>query len=315
MNNVHWTDDAQALAELNAGGWQWLIHSDRAVKEERAQWGVQSLATCQRIGIDRAELHSPHRFKIRSPLRAESNIAWQDLGAWLGHAIKPGDRVLIDMCLLGFDTVLYLLPALLTLNLGQLSVLYVAPQKYVFPEDPMADLLLRPIEQPKAYVASLSHDAESLQTCHLVFLGFDHARAWKFIDARAWKLKNVHVALGDPPFVAEGVEWARRAAEPWLPVFEAAYPEQLHLLAANEPAKTAQLCAAMFAESEWLDIVPIGPKPMNLGVLWFYFSLPADQRARVRLLYDFPQQQQPRSSGRGNISLFDCGHLLGVPRE
>jgi len=31
--------------------------------------------------------------------------------------------------------------------------------------------------------------------------------------------------------------------------------------------------------SQWLDIVPIGPKPMNLGILWFYLR-PAKTRAR-----------------------------------
>lgn len=315
MNSVHWLDAEQAHAELNAAGWQWLVRSGRAVNEERAQWGARSLPGCQRIGMERAELNAMHRFKMQSPSREAMTVAWQDLGTWLGQEIKPGDKVLIDMCLLGFDAVLYLLPALLQINLSQLAVLYVAPLRYVFPEDPMADLLLLPIQQPKAYVASLSHDAENPQTRHLVFLGFDHARAWKFIDARAWKLQNVHVALGDPPFVTDGVRWARLAAEPWLPIFESAFPEQLHLLAANEPQQTARLCAEMLAQSQWLDIVPIGPKPMNLGVLWFYFSLPEDARAQVRLLYDFPQQQQPRSSGIGAISLFDCSHLLKVNRE
>ena len=127
---------------------------------------------------------------------------------------------------------------------------------------------------------------------------------------RRWKLQNVRVVIGDPPFVPGGVEQARAAAEPWLNGFEAEFPKQLHCVAAHDPSATVQLCEEIFRSSEWLDIVPIGPKPMNLGVLWFYFALPEDQRARVRLLYDFPQQQTPRSKGVGSITIYDCKNLL-----
>ncbi len=310
MSTQAWTDPRQAQTELQQQGWTWLIHSSRNVPEERAQWANTFWQPTQRIGLDRTDLQSPHRFKLHTLKRQNDSVNWTELAAWLAHEIKPGHSVLIDMCLLGFDAVLYLLPALLDLKLKRLGVLYVAPQEYDFPKDPLADLLLQPIEQPKAYVASLSHDKENPKTRHLVFLGFDHARAWKFIDARAWKLQNVHVALGDPPFVQNGAEKARAAAEPWLSGFETEFPAQLHCIAAHNPTETVRLCQEIFQSSEWLDIVPIGPKPMNLGVLWFYFSLTENQRARVRLLYDFPQQQTPRSTGLGSITVYDCKSLL-----
>lgn len=310
MSTQIWTAPRKAQAELRQQGWTWLIHSSRNVPEERSQWATKFWEPTQRIGIDRTDLQSPHRFKLQTLTRQAASISWTELATWLAHEIKPGDSVLIDMCLLGFDTVLYLLPALLDLKLARLGVLYVAPQEYDFPKDPLADLLLQPIEQPKAYVASLSHDKENPNTRHLVFLGFDHARAWKFIDARAWKLQNVHVALGDPPFVQRGVEHARAAAEPWLKGFEADFPKHLHCIAAHDPSATVRLCQEIFESSAWLDIVPIGPKPMNLGVLWFYFALPDNDRARVRLLYDFPQQQKPRSTGVGSITVYDCKNLL-----
>lgn len=303
-------DETEARQQLPNSGWDWLIHSSRQVDEPRAQWAANIWPKKNLIGVDRADLQSPHRFQIKTANRDAPDIPWSDLTHWLAGEIKPGDSVLLDMCLLGFDAVLYLLPALLQLDLRRLGCLYVAPTRYEFPEYPLADLLLQPIEQPKAYIASLSHDREKKESRHLVFLGFDHARAWKFIDARSWKLRDVHAVLGDPAFVQDGVVQARKAAEPWLPEFEAARPGQLHHVKADDPVATAHLCQQMFEQSDWLNIVPIGPKPMALGVLWFYFSLKEADRARVRLLFDFPSQQNPRSLGIGKVYVYDCAELM-----
>lgn len=310
MSSQTWDNSSDAVQQLLNGDWTWLIHSSRAVDEVRAQWAAKLWPETHRIGIDRADVKSPHRFQVKTASRETPNIAWTGLDEWLKVEIKTGDSVLLDMCLLGFDAVLYLLPALLQLNLRRLGCLYVAPTSYRFPQDPLADLLLQPIEQPKAYIASLSHDKDNARSRHLVFLGFDHARAWKFIDARGWKLSDVHVALGDPAFVENGVEQARKAAEPWLKEFEAGRVEQVHRVKADAPIETMRLCQKMFEQSDWLDIVPIGPKPMALGILWFYFNLKESARARVRLLFDFPSQQNPRSLGIGKVYVYDCAELM-----
>lgn len=310
MSSQIWDDSHKAAQDLLGGEWDWLIHSSRCVDEVRAQWAVKIWPQDRCIGIDRAAMKTPHRFQIKTPSRATISTPWTAVDEWLRFEIKPGDSVLVDMCLLGFDTVLYLLPALLKLNLRRLGCLYVAPTSYKFPKDPLADLLLQPIEQPRAYIASLSHDKDNAKSHHLVFLGFDHARAWKFIDARGWKLKDVHVVLGDPAFVENGVEKAKKAAEPWLFEFQLAQSEQVHRVKADEPLETTQLCKKIFDQSDWLDIVPIGPKPMALGVLWFYFSLNEAARSRVRLLFDFPSQQSPRSLGIGRVYVYDCGELM-----
>jgi hypothetical protein len=314
MNSQTWENSNEASQQLRNGEWTWLIHSSRDVQESRAQWAANFWPQTHRIGVDRADVRVSHRFQVKTASRATSNIAWTALDDWLKLEIKPDDSVLLDMCLLGFDAILYLLPALLQLNLRRLGCLYVAPTEYAFPQDPSADLLLQAIEQPKAYVASLSHDKDSAKSRHVVFLGFDHARAWKFIDARGWKLSDVHVALGDPAFVENGVEQARKAANPWLPQFEAVRADQVHRVKADEPLQAMRLCQKMFEQSDWLDIVPIGPKPMALGILWFYFTLKEPERARVRLLFDFPSQQSPRSLGIGKVYVYDCTGLM-IPKE
>jgi len=54
-----------------------------------------------------------------------------------------------------------------------------------------------------------------------------------------------------------------------------------------------------------LDILPFGPKPMVLGALLFYFSLPETDRERVRFLYDFPEYHQDHTTGVGRCFRYD----------
>ncbi len=310
MSARSWNNSEEAKGALIAEGWKWLLHSSREIDEPRARWASSFWAPEHLIGVDRADPKSSHRFHLKTATRYSQDTPWTELDCWLGHEVKPDDSVLLDICLLGFNSVLYLLPALLKLKLKRIACFYVAPTSYAFPKDPLADLLLQSIEQPKAYIASLSYDKEKGRAKHLVFLGFDHARAWKFIAARGWKLQDVHAVLGDPAFIQDGEAEARHAAEPWLPEFESAWPEHLHNVQADDPYATKQLCQEIFSQAEWLDIVPIGPKPMALGVLWFYFGLNEKDRARVRLLYDFPTRQNPRSQGIGKLYVYDCEEMM-----
>ena len=81
-------------------------------------------------------------------------------------------------------------------------------------------------------------------------------------------------------------------------------------VSAINPAAVAAFCQAHVRQARWLDLAPLGPKPMNLGVLWFYFGLSEVERGRVRLLYDFPVQRIPRSRGVARVHFYDCQRLL-----
>lgn len=300
----------EAPAQLAAAGpWDVLIVSGRPIDEPRACWSRTSLETLPRIHLCRADENTAQCFVVCAPGGQVTEVDWKTLGGWLESHLPTHARVLVDMNLLGFDTLLYLLPALLGCQLGKLGCLYVAPENYTFPEQALTDQKLHPIEQPKGYI-SLALDPDRQGARHLVFLGFDKARAWKFIDRYDWKEEHRYVVLGDPPFVPEGVARARGAAEPWLSEFERDYPDHVQAVSAVDPAIVAAFCKAHFAQARWLDLAPLGPKPMNLGILWFYFGLTDKERGRVRLLYDFPIQSIPRSRGVARVYLYDCQRLL-----
>jgi hypothetical protein len=305
----YWTPD-EAILNLNEiGPWDFLIVSGLEINEARTCWCQENLAEIPRIRLSRAEENVPHRFHVRVNGQEAAVVEWSTLGAWLSKHIPVGARLLVDMNLLVLDTLLYLLPALRQLHLGKLGCIYVAPKDYNFPEQALTDYILHPIEQPKGY-AALALDPDRQGARHLVFLGFDKARAWKFIDRYDWKEDHLYVVIGDPPFVPEGVARARAAAEPWLGEFERDHPEHVLPLPATDPVAVAAFCQEQFHLSNWLDIVPLGPKPMNLGILWFYFGLSEENRGRVRLLYDFPFQHAPRSKSVSRIYFYDCSRLL-----
>lgn len=303
-------DHASSSLLTEPGAWDALIICGRHINEPRACWIRDHLTGLPTIQLNRIDENTPHRFSVCiSSDYIEEEVDWLSLGDWLEHTLPPSPRLLVDMSLMSFDALLYLLPALRERGMKKLGCLYVAPENYTFPEKALTDQLLHAIEQPKGYAAlALNPDRQGAR--HLVFLGFDKARAWKFIDRYDWKEEHLYVVIGDPPFVPEGVERARAAAEPWLSEFERAFPDHVQRVSATDPSDVADFCQAHFDQADWLDLAPLGPKPMNLGILWFYFGLSEQDRGRVRLLYDFPIQHAPRSQGVGRIYFYDCQRLL-----
>lgn len=304
-----WSPDVAAHHINEAGPWDFVIVSGRDIEEARACWGQESLPNIPRIRLRRVNEDTPHYFHVQMDGEEAAEVDWSILGAWLSKRVPAGAGVLVDMNLMALDTVLYLLPALRELRLGRLGCLYVTPVNYSFPEHTLTDYSLHPIEQPKGY-AALAMDPDRQGARHLVFLGFDKARAWKFIDRYDWKEEHLYVVIGDPPFVPEGVARARAAADPWLGEFERDYPSHVLPLPATDPVAVAAFCREQFHSASWLDLVPLGPKPMNLGILWFYFGLDEKDRGRVRLLYDFPIQHAPRSELVSRVYFYDCSRLL-----
>lgn len=290
--------------------WDFIISDGRHINEPRACWSKEVLPETKLIEISRSDPKKPHRLDIRCYDQIDrTDIEWSMLAQSLTPVIPKGSNVLIDMNLLPFDILLYLIPALRQIELNKLVCTYATPQEYNFPEDALSDYQLHSIEQPKGY-AALATDPDRIGSHHLVFLGFDKARAWKFIDRYDWKEEHLYLVLGDPAFVKNGVERAKKAAGEWFEEFNRRLPKHIHTCPAADPEQTAQFCMNHFKESKWLDIVPLSTKPINLGILWFYFSLSDEERGRVRLLYDFPIQHSPRSKGISSIYFYDCSHLL-----
>lgn len=304
---------ATAGAAIGAlGPWDWLIVSGEHESEARTHWSRTNLESVPLLTLRRTRPAIPHHFTLGHNEQDSSDLAWSRLGAALAEYIHPGQRVLVDMSHLGFERLLYLLPALAEAAPGRMGCLYVAPQSYapITRAQPGASLLRAyPIEQPKGYIA-LSSDTTRPGARHIVVLGFEKGRPGKFIDKYDWDQRHLHLIYGDPAFVDNGEKDALASCDPWFDDFIMSHPEHVDRVDARAADELARWLATQLAEARWLDIVPLGPKPLCLGVIWFYLGLPEADRARVRLLYDFPEPTAPRSTDVGPVLFYDCDHLL-----
>lgn len=290
--------------------WNWLVTSGRETTgtEERRLWCTEHFGDVARLTLKRTQSDIPHRFTL-SHNETEEEVNWNELGQLIAKIIPTGESILVDTTHLNFDTLLYLLPALRACQPVSLACLYVAPINF---DEIKADSLevqdTLPIGQPKGYVALTTEEIRA-HSQHLILLGFDKGRAWKFIQRYDWDETHLHLLLGDPPFVAGGEVIALDSCQPWLESFRKQFPDHIHRLDARVPENVLAFLRQRLEGSQWLDIVPLGPKPMLLGVLWFYFGLSEHERARVRLLYDFSEQRARRCSGVQMIHFWDCSQF------
>ncbi len=305
-------DEAEAAIRAH-GKWDWLITSGResVSTEERRSWSTEHFGSIASLTLKRARPDAPHQFMV-SHGEAEDEANWNELGSLIAKIIPSGAAILLDTTHLSFDALLYLLPALRACHPATLACLYVAPVDF---HEIQADSLevqdTLPIGQPKGYVALTAEETRT-HSRHIVLLGFDKGRAWKFIQRYDWDEAHLHLLIGDPPFVDGGVDIALNACQPWLEPFRKRFPDHIHSLNAREPGAVREFLKNQLEEARWLDIVPLGPKPMLLGVLWFYFGLSDEERARVRLLYDFSEQRARRCSGVQTVYSWDFSRFPDV---
>lgn len=275
------------------------------------QWVRSHLREYPLLFVERAAPDIYHRLKIDADSEAVE-ADWTNLAQALRTFIPSGSSVLFDITHQGFEELLYLLPALQACHLNALGCIYVAPDNFnPICEDTLDVQDTLPIGQPRGYVALTTQETRA-NSRHIIFLGFDQGRAWEFVRKYDWDESHLHLVVGDPAFVAGGADKALESCQPWLDPFRKAYSEHLHSLNAQDPDAVGEFLHQQLAQVEWLDIVPLGPKPMILGILAFYFSLSEHDRARVRLLYDFPSQQKSRCSGVQSICFLSCSQFLAA---
>lgn len=215
-------------------------------------------------------------------------------------------HIMLDLTSLELDIILGLLPSLLEKNTASLFGLYLVPKSYGVSAEDRLELLT--IAQPRGYVSflpSLSYRHQN--AAHFILLGFDLGRAQYFIDQYDWDNQQIHAVIGNPSYVPDGVQKAREANDSWLRQLPAA---NIHDIEAHLADKIGQFFQEQFQKYAVLDIIPLGPKPMLLGTLLFYLRLPEQDRARVRILYDFPKPRPGCTQGIDHGYLYDCSGLI-----
>ena len=293
----------QNIAELQA--WNLVVHGgERSLKvEQRGRLTMAGLGkrlpTTTFLGVHRENkdnivLEQAKARKTISVLSFTPNFQ-----AFLAEHKITTSYVLLDITTLEMDVMLHLLHFFHNTEHQSLHALYAAPNTYtkVYRSIPRVGQ----IGQPPGYV-SLRVD-DDIDYPHIVIVGFDGGRArWFFDSYSRWNKAYRYALIGDPAHMDDGTNKARKANE-WIDDIP---PSNLLLVNSLEPEETKNALVDLYSRYGRLDIIPLGPKSMVLGMVLFYFSLPEAERNNIRILYDFPYALRSRTSGIGDIYLIDC---------
>ena len=282
--------------------------------EERCSEGLERFSRLDRlltIGVARSDPCSHGRFLLRCGDENHRDVPWSRLAEEIRQCLNlhgvQSPEVVFDITSLELDAILYLIPHLLLLEPTSLHGLYLVPSEYAMKEK---GLVLQSIQQPKGYVSFMPGLGGARQAHHYIIAGFDEGRAQRYIDAYDWGWEQLHGIIGDPAYVPDGVQSASNANRIWLERLESDCPTNVHRIEAAKPEMMRQFLIGELAEKGLLDIVPLGPKPMLLGVLFFYLGLAEKDRERVRILFDFPTPKAGCTVGVSKGFLFNCQELL-----
>jgi hypothetical protein len=165
------------------------------------------------------------------------------------------------------------------------------------------------IRQPPGWTADLGSNGQN--PWHVLFLGFDHDRAQKFIEHYDWIRECCIAVIGDPAYVSNGVGESEKANELFLKQIPNTKENRRRVGAAN-PTDTMRLLQELFAQRGALNIMLLGTSPMTMGAVWFYLQLSDAEKSRVRFLHDFPLRQTGRTDGVGQTWLYSRPSHWGV---
>lgn len=280
------------------------------VAEERFLAVPGAASAAKLIHFYRSNPDTPHIFTIGPEDDLHQGIGWMDVQATLAKFINGESLVLVDVTSLELECLLYLFHPLARLGPHRVRFSYTIPRTYAQsgrPETPAFEF--QEIQQLKGFLAFPPEDGCG-RPVHAFILGFDQGRADKFRLRYGWPDQDLRVLLGAPAYTPKGVETASAAHEKLIADVKRVDPSHYRKENASNPAMTRRALQEFFQSATHLDIIPIGPKPMVLGALFFYFSLPAEQREKVRILFDFPRPRPGRTSGVQDVLLFECDDLL-----
>lgn len=310
------TTDSGWSAPLSLRPWTLYFYGGRSAldAEERCKEGYVRFcghSNIFSIGVARSDMDRHSSFLLQCGEEEHRVVSWSQLAEELRQCLSRRKirrpEVVFDITSLELDTILYLIPHLILLQPDSLFGLYLAPRQYAMREQ---GLILQPIQQPRGYVSFLPGLEGARQAHHYIIAGFDEGRAQRYIDAYDWGWEQLHGILGDPAYVERGVEYASEANKIWLRRLEDYYPQNVHRIEAAHPERLRRFLREELNRNEFLDVVPLGPKPMLLGVLFFYLTLQQKEKERVRILFDFPTPKIGCTIGVSKGYMFDCQGLL-----
>ena len=184
--------------------------------------------------------------------------------------------------------------------------------------------------EPKGYAEGDTKERSSLQTNHflsedgngldylsscdilpykdkryLISIGYESHRLAGFLGSDEIKTEdNKAVIIGIPPF---NVGWENHTIRNNYQILNT-HNADIHIAPADDPVRTYLSVFEAHQElssSENLVLMPIGPKPQALGMIWFAIDKNTGPVAEVGIQYDFVQKVQKRTSGISKVHVWN----------
>lgn len=214
-------------------------------------------------------------------------IAWYDLKNFFKeYLIKIKiETILFDITDLDLDTLIYIIPLVLDYKI---CYIYTIPENY---SSENFTIVPKEISQPKGYTFFPSN--KSKVSSHIIILGFDELRASKFIKQYDWALDKLKLIL-----VKDKVENCESRINNANYFFnEKLNPYQLKEVNLLDYEEIVRIIDEELKENDFIDIIPLGPKPVLFNILLYYFKNYDSLKDRIRFLYDFPNKSKNRTQG------------------
>jgi len=253
--------------------------------------------------MTRTKENIPHHFDIIINKTKIDDITWYSIKEYLNPLIGNDHikNIILDITGMDLEILLYLLPIFQKKDLN-IYCIYITPAEYSKENFPIET---QEIQQPKGYN---TFPKESIRNKgHLIILGFDELRAEKFIKEYDWNISNLYIVTGADS--QDHSDRALSAAGPTINSMKNHKKHKKHIQLGN-PNEIINFIKSLLNKYEFIDIVPLGPKSILLGIVLFYLSEKETLQEKIRLLYDFPISQEGRSKGIGELFLFDCTEML-----
>lgn len=145
----------------------------------------------------------------------------------------------------------------------------------------------------------------SLSKRYLISIGYESHRLAGFLSSDEIQMSDrKSVVLGVPPF---NVGWEHHTIKNNYKIL-AKHDVGIHIAPADDPIQTYLKVFETYQQLKQrqnLVLMPIGPKPQALGMIWFALNKNKGPIAEVGVQYDFVQKVQKRTSGISKVHLWN----------
>lgn len=268
---------------------------------------------------DKFELYDKktHHFRVTYPLSNSSSlypcffldnkeIDVNDLNSFIISIENSASRILIDISTFDLPELYHFLESCSEI-LSTACISYAEPKGYT--KEDVKDSLggeYRLSEDGNGIDYLSSCDILPSRTKrYLISIGYESHRLAGFLSSDEIQMNDKKaVILGIPPF---NVGWEHHTIKNNYQILSK-HKVDLHIAPADDPIQTYLKVFENYQALKPLQnlvLMPIGPKPQSLGMLWFAINKNSGPVAQVGIKYDFVQKVQKRTSGVSKVHLWN----------